>query len=72
MARRYKADHRGRLFNAVWPGSPPVDGNQIRLSGITMYVDWSKAERTLHWRPVYSFRQMVERTFAWYRQNGYL
>lgn len=60
------------LFNAVWSGPPLVDGNQVRLSGTHLYVDWSKAEGALHWRPVYSFRQMVERTFAWYRENGYL
>lgn len=59
-------------FNAVWPGTPPVDGNQIRLSGCYLYFDWNKAERELGWRACVSFAQMVRRTFEWYKQNACL
>ncbi len=60
------------LFNAVWPGPPPVDGSQVRMSGSYLYCDWGKAQRELAWEPIFSFRQMVERGFGWYRENGYL
>jgi dihydroflavonol-4-reductase len=49
----------------------PMNGDQLRLSGEFIYFDSSKAVRELG-LPQTPFRQTVERTFEWYKVNGYL
>jgi dihydroflavonol-4-reductase len=60
------------LFNRIWPGEPLVDGNQIRLLKHILFFDGSKAQRELGLGPPTPFQASVERTFQWYRANGYL
>ncbi len=60
------------IYNRVRPGPPLVDGNQVRLMKNTLYFDASKAQRELNLGPPIPFRTSVERTFHWYRANGYL
>lgn len=60
------------LFNRLWPGEPLADGNQVRLMQYTFLFDGSKARRELKLEPPMPFRTSVERTFRWYRDNGYL
>lgn len=49
----------------------PADGNQIRLSARNIYFDCRKAWRELG-EPRIGLRQMLEDTYHWYRENGYL
>lgn len=60
------------LFNRLWPGEPLVDGNQVRLMKHALFFDGSKARRELGLGAPLPFRVSVERTFRWYRDNGYL
>ena len=60
------------LFNRVWPGEPLVEGNQVRLMHNSIVYDASKAQRELNLGPPVPFEASVERTFHWYRANGYL
>lgn len=56
---------------AVWGNRVPVDANQVRLSGATIYVDGSKANRELE-LPHTSFTTAVRSAYDWYRHNGHL
>ena len=49
----------------------PISGDQLRLSSEFIYFDSSKAVRTLG-LPQTPFRETVERTYQWYKANGYL
>jgi dihydroflavonol-4-reductase len=49
----------------------PLNGDQLRLSAEFIYFDASKAVRGLG-LPQTPFRDMVERTYRWYREKGYL
>ncbi len=60
------------LFNRFWPGEPLSDGNQVRLMKHTLFFDDTKARRELELGPPTPFELSVERTFRWYRENGYL
>jgi dihydroflavonol-4-reductase len=60
------------LFNRIWPGEPLADGNQVRLMKHTLFFDGSKAQRELGLSSPTPFSASVERTFRWYRENGYL
>jgi len=60
------------LFNRLWPGEPLTDGNQVRLMRHTLFYDGSKAQRELRLGSPTPFAASVERTFRWYRENGYL
>jgi nucleoside-diphosphate-sugar epimerase len=60
------------LFNRVWPRDPLVEGNQVRLMHNSIYYDASKAQLELNLDPPVPFEASVERTFHWYRANGYL
>jgi dihydroflavonol-4-reductase len=60
------------MFNRVWPGEPLVDGNQVRLMKNMLFYDGSKAQHELELEPPIAFAAAVERTFRWYRENGYL
>jgi dihydroflavonol-4-reductase len=60
------------LLNRIWPGEPLVDGNQIRLAQYHMFYDASKAQQELGLEPPIPFQTTVERTFQWYRANGYV
>lgn len=58
-------------FNAVWPGTPPFSGGQVRKSSETLYCDITKAQEELD-LPCTPFRTAVERAYGWYREHGYL
>lgn len=60
------------LFNRVWPGTPPLDGDQVRLMKHTFHYDNGKARRELGLEEPVPFQTSVERTFRWYKDNGYL
>jgi dihydroflavonol-4-reductase len=60
------------LFNRVWPGEALADGNQVRLMKHTFLFDSSKARRELALGSPVPFQTSVERTFQWYKENGYL
>lgn len=49
----------------------PLNGDQLRLSGELIYFDSSRAVRELA-LPQTPFRETVERTYQWYKANGYL
>jgi len=49
----------------------PLNGDQLRLSGEFVYFDSSKAVRELS-LPQTPFREMVERTYQWYKAHGYV
>lgn len=60
------------LFNRFWPYVPLVTGSQVRLMKHMLFFDTSKAQRELNLGPPIPFRTSVERTFRWYRDNGYV
>jgi dihydroflavonol-4-reductase len=60
------------LFNRIWPGDPLADGNQIRLAKYNLFYDASKSRRELRLGTSTPFAASVERTFRWYRDNGYI
>jgi len=60
------------LFNRVWPRKPIVNGNQVRLTKHLLFFDGSKARRELGLGSPTPFQTLIERTFRWYRDNGYL
>jgi len=49
----------------------PLNGDQLRLSADFIYFDSSKAVRELG-LPQTPFHETVERTYNWYKANGYL
>jgi dihydroflavonol-4-reductase len=57
--------------NRLRLGSPVVSGEQIRMAGLKVFYDTSKAVRELDY-PLLPFRGAVEKTYRWYRQHGYL
>jgi dihydroflavonol-4-reductase len=58
-------------INRLYLGSPMVSGEQIRMAALNVFYDSAKAMRDLSY-PLLPFRGAVERTYAWYRQHGYL
>jgi dihydroflavonol-4-reductase len=50
---------------------PVVSGEQIRMAGLKVFYDTSKAARELDY-PLLPFRGAVEKTYRWYLQHGYL
>ena len=57
--------------NRLRLGPPVVSGEQIRLAGLKVFYDSTKAERELNY-PLLPFRGAVEKTYRWYREHGYL
>jgi dihydroflavonol-4-reductase len=55
----------------ISPWTPPVSGEQIRLSGVDFFFDSSKAVRELGY-PILPFRAAVEQAYRWYREHGYI
>ncbi len=49
----------------------PVNANQVRMSGISIYVNIDKAKQELN-LPHTPFRTAVERSYRWFKDNGYL
>lgn len=60
-----------RVARAIFGNRIPMDPNQVRLAGKTVFCDSRKAEKSfgLIWTP---FRDMVERTYEWYVANGFI
>jgi dihydroflavonol-4-reductase len=58
-------------LDALWPGPPPFNGEQARMSRVNIYCDASRAQRELGF-PLVPFRTGVERAWEWYRERGYL
>jgi dihydroflavonol-4-reductase len=54
------------LGNAV-----PLDPDQVRISGKTVYADTGKAVRELG-VPQTPFRMAVQHAYDWYNKHGYL
>jgi dihydroflavonol-4-reductase len=52
-----------------WPS--PINGEQLRLSGVDFYFDSGKAVRELGY-PIMPFQRAVEKAYRWYREHGYL
>lgn len=59
------------VSNRLNPRSATVSGDQIRLSGLNLFFDSSKAVRELGY-PLLPFRGAAEKAFHWYRAHGYL
>jgi len=57
--------------NRLHLGPPVVSGEQIRMAGLKVFYDSTKAERELDY-PLLPFRGAVEKTYRWYREHGYL
>ena len=49
----------------------PMDANQVRMSGATIFADGRKAEKDLD-LPQTPFKITVQRTYDWYNSHGYL
>jgi len=49
----------------------PLDSNQVRVVGLFIYVDGKKAKDAFGLRTT-PFRTVVERTYHWYKDNGYI
>jgi dihydroflavonol-4-reductase len=49
----------------------PMDANQVRMSGATVFADTRKAKKALN-LPETPFRTTVQRTYDWYNSHGYL
>lgn len=49
----------------------PMDANQVRMSGATVFADVRKAKKELN-LPQTPFRTTVQRTYDWYNSHGYL
>jgi dihydroflavonol-4-reductase len=49
----------------------PMDANQVRMSGATVYADIRKAKQDLN-LPETPFKTAVQRTYDWYNSHGYL
>jgi dihydroflavonol-4-reductase len=58
-------------FSRVSPWAPPINGEQLKLSGVDFYFDSSKAVRELGY-PIMPFRGAVEKAYRWYKEHGYL
>ena len=58
-------------FNRLGLGPPVVSGEQIRMAGLRVFYDTTKAVRELDY-PLLPFRGAVEKTYRWYQENGYL
>jgi dihydroflavonol-4-reductase len=56
-------------FNGLSPQPPLLIGQQLRLGGLNIYVDSSKAIRELG-LPQTPFREAAQDAFDWYRDNG--
>jgi dihydroflavonol-4-reductase len=59
------------MINRLRLGPPVVSGEQIRMAGLKVFYDTTKAVRELDY-PLLPFREAVEKTYRWYRENGYL
>jgi dihydroflavonol-4-reductase len=53
-------------------GLSPYNGELLRLAGRFPYYNTSKAERDLGYTWAYSPREMVQETYDWYRERGFL
>jgi len=49
----------------------PIDSNQVRIAGLFIYADGKKA-REIFGLSTTPFRTVVERTYQWYTDNGYI
>jgi nucleoside-diphosphate-sugar epimerase len=49
---------------------PPLTQARLKLLGLNLNFSIEKAKRELGYRPVYTFNEAMQRTIAWYRQNG--
>jgi len=58
-------------FIRISPWAPPLNGEQLWLSGIDFYFDSRKAVRELGY-PLLPFRGAIEQAVRWYRDHGYL
>ena len=58
-------------FSRVSPWAPPINGEQLKLSGVDFYFDSSKAVRELGY-PIMPFRAAAEKAYHWYREHGFL
>jgi len=43
--------------------------NTVKNEIPKQYLDWSKAQKTLNWKPEYTFAQGIQESFEWYRSN---
>ncbi len=58
-------------FNRLVGDRLPFEGNQVRISGVKLYVDGSKAAQAFQIGPR-PFRDTVQDTYNWYLANGFL
>ena len=48
---------------------------QYKIQNITkneipkQYLDWSKAQKMLNWKPEYTFEQGIQESFEWYKSQ---
>jgi dihydroflavonol-4-reductase len=57
--------------NRLRRGPPVLSGEQVRLAGLKVFYDSTKAVRELDY-PLLPFRGAVEKTYHWYQEHGYL
>lgn len=60
-----------RAARALLGNRVPLDENQVRLMGVDLYADNSKARRELN-LPQTPFTKTVQRAYNWYERHGYL
>jgi dihydroflavonol-4-reductase len=59
------------MLSRVSPWAPPINGEQLKLSGVDFYFDSSKAVRELG-HSITPFHAAIEKAYRWYREHGYL
>lgn len=60
-----------RAASLAWDGTErePLFGGAVRSAPIVKYLDTSKAERILSWKPRMPLQDALERTMKWYKAN---
>ncbi|HQF53788.1 MAG TPA: NAD(P)-dependent oxidoreductase [Fibrobacteria bacterium] len=60
-----------RAASLAWDGTErtPLFGGPARSTPIVKYLDTSKAERILGWKPAVPLQEALERTMKWYKDN---
>lgn len=60
-----------KIARVILGNRVPLDANQVRMSGASVYADGHKAIRELG-MPQTPFKSAVQRAYEWYQENGIL
>jgi nucleoside-diphosphate-sugar epimerase len=60
-----------KLFS-LWGGDPPIDHRKVDFFRIHRAYSIRRAEKELEWKPSIPFKDGIQQTIKWYRENGIL